>query len=218
MTRVDVLVSRVLEGDAIKLLSIYEPTKRFGEFSHRRPVDGDFVVYAEPRTNGVGWLSYWTGYGIRSIETADQKWFVERVKECWQVRKLKGRAKINAMFDWGVMCCERRITAWDGVNAIRNALHPGRDFQYFERSRSVVKGTRQGQLREIFDRIRDGWTDDWRVATVLMEAIAYLSDDRFFHHEVRYYSSRLIEKTTGWRTHLQAFWRDYRARGGLLKE
>jgi len=217
MTRVDLLVLRALRGRPVGLLSIYEPTPRFEEFRTRRSVDGDFVVYAQPRTNGVGWLTYWTGYGVRSIETADQPWFAERLKEFEPIRGLKGQARAEAMLDWGLRCCERRITLWDGVNAIRNALHPGEGFRLQERGRRIATPERRARMEEVFNRLRDGWSKDWREASVLMEAFAYLCDDRLFHHEVRHYSSRLIEKPSGWRAHLTDFWRDYQSRSKTFK-
>ncbi len=210
LMRVDIAVSEVLKGHSPKTVAVYEPVRRFREYSTRRSTDGEFVFYLEPRTNGIGHLTYWAGFGVRSVTKPEKEFFAGRLREFEDLRN-RGLTR-ETMLDWGLRCCEQRITAWDGLVAIRNALDPGADFRRHRRALEAATAERRERMKRIFDRIRDDWVDDWRLATTVMEAFAWLVDDRYFHHEVRHYSSRLIQYPADWSAHLRAFWRDYESR------
>jgi hypothetical protein len=210
MMRVDVQIKEVLRGRATNAIAIYEPTRRFKEFSTRRSLAGDFLFYLEPRTNGVGQLTYWSGFGVRPITATEKMLFAERMREYEKLRSFPVQS--DAILEWGLRCCEQRITAWDGLIAIRNALYPGINFRKYGRTLDLATPVRRDQMKKIFDRIRDHWGGDWRLATTMMEGFAWLVDDRLFHHEVREYSTRLIQRPAEWNAVFRAFWRDYESR------
>ncbi len=206
-------IEHVLRGSLTNNVEVYEPVERFEALTAKMKFSGDFVFYLEPRTNGIGYLTYWTGFGVRPIDLDGKLAFQRQLRDFDRIPKgISSHERRQAMLEWGLRCTESRITAWDGIVAVRNALHPGHEFRHQERTRKLATHEVRNHLQKLFTHLRDEWKGDWQVANVLMEAMSFLVDDKLFHHEVRHHATELRNHPQRWAKTLDKFMAKLRAR------
>jgi len=205
-TRFTLKVEHVMRGQLTNNVEVYEPAERFDALKAKMKFTGDFVFYLQPRTNEIGYLTYWTGFGVRPIDRNGKLTFQRQLRAYDKLPEpLDGFGHRQAMLEWGLHCTSHRITAWDGAVAIRNALHPGDNFRKQDRTYALATPEVRKKLDTFFLQIRNEWRGDWQVATVLMEALSFLADDTLFHHEVRNWATDLRQHPKLWTKTLDAF-------------
>jgi hypothetical protein len=139
--------------------------------------------------------------------------FGHRLRDWQTVTNAPTRAaQREAMMDWGLRCAGDRITRWDGVLAIRDAIHPGDEYRDHEKAMRVMTPERWGKLREVWRKVRDETPRDYRIGTVILEAGAWLTPEPYFHHEVRLWSAKLIDDEAHWVRHFDEFWNEVQRR------
>lgn len=206
-------IDQVLRGKLTNNVEVYEPVERFEVLTTKMKFSGDFMFYLEPRTNGIGYLTYWSGFGVRPIDMGGKLIFQRQLRTFDRLPKnLPHFKRRQAMLEWGLRCTETRITAWDGVVAIRNALHPGPEFRHQKHSLKLATPAVRERLDALFRRLRNEWQGDWQIATVLMEAASFLVSDDLFHHEVRNHATELRLKPKLWAKTIDNFRAQIRAR------
>lgn len=212
-TRFTLEVEHVMRGNLTNNVEVYESAERFDALKAKMKFTGDFVFYLQPRTNEIGYLTYWTGFGVRPIDRNSKLTFQRQLRAYDKLpESLDDFGRRQAMLEWGLHCSGHRITAWDGAVAIRNALHPGANFRQQDRTYKLATPSVRLQLDKFFSRMRNEWKGDWQVGSVLMEALSFLAADDMFHHEVRNWATDLRHQPKLWSKTLDKFMTQLKAR------
>jgi hypothetical protein len=212
-TRVELQLDRVLHGEEIRTALLVEPGRRFNDLVFNRDITGMFIFHLQPSSLTEGFITYWNGFGVREASETEWRHFVKRWRE-WNGRSIPDDKALQRgqMLEWGFRCAEHAVTRWEGVLAIRDAIHPGPEYRDHDRAMAVLTPERWARFRDAWFRIRNDEKRDHRIGTVMMEAAAWLTPDPLFHHEVRFWSAKLRTDVEHWRDHFDAFWREVERR------
>lgn len=209
-TKVELVFERVMEGVAVTNALVVEPGQRFQDITFDRNITKTFVIHLQPSRDRKGFITYWDGFGVREASRSDSIVFERCLREWRDAQKPSERAAQRvAMMEWGLRCAEHSVTRWEGVLAIRDAVHPGDEYREHAGAMKVVTPERWERIRSTWRRVRDDRPRDYRIGTALMEALAWMTPDPLFHHEVRFWSAKLRQDDANWARHLDGFWRQF---------
>lgn len=218
-TRVELGLDRILRGTKTNAAVVIEPGERFRDLTFHRDVTRTFLFHLQPSRKQEGYITYWDGFGFREAEAGDVEVFAGRMKEWEVVVKTRPKAAQRAaMMEWGLKCAANGITLWEGVLAIRDSVHPGDEYRDHAKAMRIVTPGRLKRVLATWQSLRNGSLRDHRVATALMEALAWLTDEPLFHHEVRFWSARLHIEPENWARHFDGFLAECRKQSGLLRK
>ena len=212
-TRIELELEHLLTEGSETNMSIIEPGERFQDIVYDRDISKTFIVHLQPSREGTGFITYWDGFGVREATAGDFRSFKLRWHEWRQRNPAGGKAAQRVkMLEWGLRCAAVPITRWDGVLAIRDAVHPGEEYRDHTQAMAVVTPERWKLIRATWLRVRDETPRDYRIGTVMMEALAWMTPDPLFHHEVRHWSAKLRLDAGNWTRHFDGFWREFEGR------